>query len=137
MDEKQLERLAGQLGRERAAGVDPEATARAVLRRLRTEPVVEPWWRTAGRWPRRHMLKAAAAAAILLATTFGVLRLSAPGGGSAAYATPAELEELAATELTEVLDSLEFEAPVYELVEVSLYDLSESELSALLEELEG
>jgi hypothetical protein len=137
MDEQQLERLAAELGRERADGIDPEATAQAVLRRLRTEPASEPWWRRAGSWPRRHMLQAAAAAAILLATTFGVLRLAAPGNGLGAYAGPAELEELAATELVEVLDSLEIEAPVYELVEVSLYDLSESELSALLEELEG
>ena len=63
--------------------------------------------------------------------------LVGPGGSGRAHAGPAELQELAATELVEVLDSLEFEAPVYELVEVSLYDLSESELSALLEELEG
>ena len=137
MDEQQLERLAGQLGRERAAAVDPEATAQAVLRRLRTEPATEPWWRRAGQWPRRHVLQVAAAAAILLVASFGVRELVGPGGSGGAHAGPAELQELAATELVEVLDSLEFEAPVYELVEVSLYDLSESELSALLEELEG
>jgi hypothetical protein len=137
MDEQQLERLAADLGRERAEGMDPEATAQAVLRRLRTEPALEPWWRRAGQWPRRHMLQAAAVAAILLATSFGVLQLARNGDGFGAYAAPAELEELATTDLVEVLDSLEIDAPVYELVEVSLYDLSESELSALLEEMEG
>lgn len=137
MDEKQLEQLAQKVGRERAQRVDPEATAQAVLRRLRTEPVGQPWWRRAGQWPLRHRLQAAAAAAILVATTFGVLRLAGDGNGFGAYAGPAELEELVAAELAEVLDSLEIEAPVYELIEVSLYDLSEGELSALLEELEG
>jgi hypothetical protein len=137
MDERQLEQLAGQIGRERAAGVDPEATAQAVLRRLRTEPATEPWWRRAGQWPRRHVVQVAAAAALVLATTVGVLQLAAPGGDRDPYAGPVELRELDDTELAEVLDSLEFEAPVYEMVEASLYDLSESELSALLEELEG
>jgi negative regulator of sigma E activity len=136
MDEQRLEQLAGEIGRERAAGVDPEATAQAVLRRLRTEPAAQPWWRRAGQWPRRRVVQVAAAAVILLVAAFGVRELVGPGG-SGTYAGPAELQELASTELTEVLDSLEFEAPVYELVEVSLYDLSESELSALLEELEG
>jgi hypothetical protein len=136
MDERRLEQLAGEIGRERAAGVDPEATAEAVLRRLRTEVTPEPWWRRAGQWPRRHVVRVAAAAAIVVASTFGLLQLAGSGGGDG-YMGPAELQELASTELAEVLDSLEFEAPVYELVEVSLYDLSESELSALLEELEG
>ena len=47
------------------------------------------------------------------------------------------LGELAADELTEVLDSLEYEVPVYELVPVALGDLNEDELTALLESLEG
>ena len=136
MDERQLERVAQELGRKRAAGVDPEATAQAVLRRLRDEPAVQPWWHRAGEWSRHHVIQVAAAAAILLAGTVGVMQLASPGGASA-FAGPAELEELATTELAEVLDSLALEAPVYELVEVSLYDLSEGELSALLEELEG
>jgi negative regulator of sigma E activity len=136
MDEQRLEQLAGEIGRERAAGVDPEATAQAVLRRLRREPAAEAWWHRAGQWPRRRVVQVAAAAAILLVGTFGLLQLATPGGETA-LSGPAELQELAGAELTEVLDSLELEAPVYELVEVSLYDLSESELSALLEELEG
>lgn len=136
MNQHELERLAKQLGR---AGdrVDPEATARAVLGRLESEPERRPWARVPV-WMRRPLVQLAAAAVLVLATVFGVQQLRGP-------ATPADSEiplvvslgELAAAELTEVLDSLDYEAPVYELVPVALGDLNEDELTALLESLEG
>ena len=136
MNEHELERLAKELGR---AGdrIDPEATARAVLARLESEPEQESAGRTLA-WARRPLVQLAAAAVLVLATVFGVQQLRGP-------ATPADSEipvmvslgELAADELTEVLDSLEYEVPVYELVPVALGDLNADELTALLESLEG
>ena len=136
MNEHELERLAKELGR---AGdrVDPEATARAVLERLASEPERQPAARIPV-WTRRPLARVAAAAVLVLATVLGVQQLRGP-------ATPADSEipvmvslgELAADELTEVLDSLDYEAPVYELVPVAVGDLNADELTALLESLEG
>lgn len=50
---------------------------------------------------------------------------------------PVTIEELAATELTELMDSLEVEAPLSELVPVSLDDLSSRQLETLLQSMEG
>ena len=61
MNEHELERLAKQLGR---AGdrVDPEATARAVVARLESEPEQDPADR-ARVWTHRPLVRVAAAAA--------------------------------------------------------------------------
>ncbi len=137
MDEQQLERVAQELGRRRAEAVDPEATARAVLHRLRTEPLPSPWWRRLASRPRHQVVQFAGAAVIIVVAVLGIRQLAGPGAAQRPLAAPPELQDLATTELAEVLDSLEAEMPVHELVSVSLYDLSESELSALLEDLEG
>jgi len=138
MDERQLERMAAELGRKRAREVDPEATARAVLARLRTEGTRESWWQRVAARPRRALAPVAAAALILLVAVFGLRQLGGPDM-MADGDLPIEvgIEQLAEDELNAVLDSLEYEAPVYELVPVALADLNEDELSALLETLEG
>ena len=136
MSEHELERLAKELGR---AGdrVDPEATARAVLARLESEPEQRPSARVPV-WTRRPLVRVAAAAVLVLATVFGVQQLRGPAtAADSEIPLVVSLGELAAVELTEVLDSLDYEAPVYELVPVALGDLNEDELTALLESLEG
>ncbi len=136
MNEHELERLAKQLGR---AGdrVDPEATARAVLARLASEPARQPAARIPV-WTRRPLVRIAAAAVLVLATMFGVQQLRGPAtAADSEIPVMVSLGELAADELTEVLDSLDYEAPVHELVPVALADLNEDELTALLESLEG
>ena len=136
MNEHELERLAKQLGR---AGdrVDPEETARAVLARLESEPEQEAVT-TAPAWTRRPVVRIAAAAAVVLATVLGVEQLRGPATPDQSDVPVAvSLNELAPDELNAVLDSLDYEAPVYELVPVALADLNEDELTALLESLEG
>jgi hypothetical protein len=138
MDEKQIERLAAELGRKRAGEIDPEATAQGVLARLRAEPAEEASWQRPV-WRRRMpVLQALAAAAIVAAVALGVRQLGGPQA-QAAGEVPVQvsLEQLAEAELSAVLDSLESEAPVYELVPAGLDELSEAELSTLLESLEG
>ncbi len=132
MDDKTLERMASQLGDDAAARIDVEATAEAVLRRLRTEPVRTPWWRQA-----RVLQGAAAAVVILVAGMFAINR----GGDEIdlldADLVPVSLESLSDEELAEVADSLLFEAPVYEQMAIGLEDLDEDQLVELLELMEG
>ncbi len=133
MDERRLEQLAKGLGRKAAQGLDVEGTARSVLHRIRTEPVPVVWWK------RTPVLQAVAAAAVVVITVgilvTGLLVREAPGSLGLPAAT--ELSDLSVEELEEVFDSLAVEAPVYELADAGLYDLTESELEELLQLLEG
>jgi hypothetical protein len=131
MDDRQLEQLAKQLGAKAAANVDAQKTAWAVLARLRSTPVTHPWWHRFG------LVPAAAAAGVILAAGLGIHQWLTPGEALPSLPLPIELNELATNELTEVLDSLEFEAPVAELVPASLADLSENQLRDLLASMEG
>ncbi len=133
MDERQLERLAKRLGERAEAKLDVELTARAVLKRLREEPVRVVWWR------RAPVLQGLAVAAVVVLTA-GILVTShvLDGGRTPAELfAPVELQELSLEELEEVYDSLALEAPVYEMVAVGLHDLNESELEELLRLMEG
>lgn len=128
MDEQRIEQLAPELGRQAASQVDVERTALVVRERLR-QPVRVAWW-------RRPVLQMAAALALVLGA--GALILS--GGGSSGaplLAGPVELRELAAAQLSEVLDSLDVARPVSEFVPAGLGDLDETELRELLELMEG
>ncbi|MFQ5810643.1 MAG: hypothetical protein ACE5JM_13585 [Armatimonadota bacterium] len=130
--EEQLERLAAQLGRDAAADIDPDSTAEAVVTRLKTEPVRVVWWRRAG------TLQTVAAAVIVLAVALGIREVAGPSSSEPQdFFVLMELEELAEAELAEVLDSLEYEAPVSELVPAGLSGLSEAELDELLVSMEG
>lgn len=127
-----LERLAARLGAEAGDRVDAEGTAWAVLARLRREGAHVPWWR------RRFVIPAVATAAAV-ALVVGIVQ---PFGGRSAqekFDIPmaASLDNLAADELSQLLDSLAYEAPVYEFVPAGLPDLSENELEVLLQSMEG
>lgn len=129
MDEDRIEQLAPELGHRAAARVDVEATATAVLERLR-EPVRVVWWRSTA-------FRVAAAVVLVLGTGVLVHDGSSRGDGERVVTAPVELRDLATTELAQVLDSLELARPVHELVPVGLDDLTESELQELLRTMEG
>lgn len=129
--ERELTRLAPQLGAEAAERIDPVRVTDSVLARLRARTSARPGWR------RARLVPIAAAAIVVLAVGLGVRELTQPSDDELAATVPVELQELALVELSEVLDSLHLEAPVAELVAVGLYDLDESELSRLLESMEG
>lgn len=131
-DNGQLEHLARRLGAEAAERVDPEATAQAVLRRLRAAPRPVRWWR------RPKVLQVAAVVAILVTGGVGVNWLLQNGAmDEFAYGAPVELAELGDGDLAAVLDSLAFEAPVSELVSPGLDGLDETQLRTLLAVMEG
>ncbi len=130
-DERELTELARQLGAEAERRVDPPRVAAGVMARLRARPEARPWWRPA------RLIPLAAAAAAVLAVGLGLRELSRSQTDGQAAAVPVELHELAVAELGEVLDSLHVDAPVAELVPVGLYDLDESELTQLLQSMEG
>ncbi len=130
-DDRDVERLAPRLGRQAAARVDAQKTVWAVLARLRREPERRSWWR------RVKLVPLAAAAAVLIASGLAVEAWRNAGNGGIVFPLPSEIEELAAAELTEVLDTLELEVPMAEIMPATLSDLSESELMQLLESMEG
>jgi hypothetical protein len=85
------------------------------------------------------VLQGLAAAAVLIITA-GVLvsgQLNGGPGGTVLLPAPTELASLSEDELEEVYDSLAAEAPLFELADAGLYDLTEGELEELLELLEG
>lgn len=128
--EERLVRLARHLGEREATGVDPQRTAWAVMARLRSRPARQGWW------SRVRLAPLAATASLILAVGFGVRELTR-GGVAEEALVPVELADLATDALQEMLDTLALDTPVSELVPVGLYELSETELTALLEAMEG
>ena len=137
MTDEELERLAQRLGARAAERLDVEATARAVMERLRAEPRgrSRPWIRMQPRWLR-------VAAVLALVIGGGVLMLPVSHHGP--VPTPlttagADLNGLSTDQLHEVLDAVEQPAreDAVSSQDVSLEDLSAVELRALLESLEG
>lgn len=129
-DEERLVGLARHLGEREAAGVDPQRTAWAVMARLRSQ-AARPGW-----WSRVRLVPLAAAASLILAVGLGVRELTR-GGVAEEASVPIEFADLATDALQEMLDSLALDTPVSELVPVGLYELTETELTALLEAMEG
>ena len=132
MNEKDLEKIAANLGRRAADRLDVEGAATAVLARLRSEPVRRPAW-----WAGPALLRLAAAFAITLGGIFAYRQLSRAPATVGQDIPVAALQTLSPDELEEVLDSLSTEAPAYETVAVGLHDLSDQELSELLHRMEG
>lgn len=135
MDDKQLEQLAAQLGDRAAEQLDLERTAKVVVERLRLESEPAVWWR------KPRVVRALAAAALVLLTT-GVLvtmRVASTGsrGAEVAQTELFELESLSFADLEEVFDSLTYEGPVAELSAVGLDNLDENQLRELLTLMEG
>jgi hypothetical protein len=133
MNEKDLERIAGGLGRAAGERIDVERTARAVISRLRTRetPRMAAWWATPG------LLKIAAAVTLTIgAGLFGYQSMNrsvTPASDSVAFG---ELQALSSDELEEVFDSLAVEAPAHQ-VAVGLHDLDDEQLTQLLQRMEG
>ena len=134
MDERELEQIAGRLGREAGERLDVDGVARAVVARLRTadEAVV-----VAVR-PRPLMRWLATAAAVALVAGGSVVTFRAGNPGVASPDVVAtDLYDLTAVELAEVLDSLGAGGPISSHVSVSLDDLDAEQLEALLAMMEG
>lgn len=100
------------------------------MARLRSRPPRQGWW------SRVRLVPLAAAASLILAVGLGVRELTR-GGVAEEALVPVELADLATDALQEMLDTLALDTPVSELVPVGLYELSETELTALLEAMEG
>ncbi len=140
LDDAQLRRVAQQLGTAAAERLDVEATARGVLERLRREARLpaRPWW-LAPAWLRA----AAAAAAVAGLGVAGALVRGAVhrarGGEELAAPAGAELRELSADQLRELLEAVsEPAAPALVATQdVGLDDLAVPQLRDLLQSLEG
>ena len=132
IDENQIEKLAPQLGANRAARVDPEGTALAVVARLRTRRGRERRW-----WVEFRVLRAAAAVILIVGSGLVLTEARKPSTGTTPFAVPVALQQLGNSELNEVLDSLASEAPISEYLSGDLDELSESELQELLAIMEG
>lgn len=127
MTEEKLASIARKLGEEAAARLDVANTARAVIERLRAEERKPHTW-----MPR--VLQAAAVAVLAVGVGLFTLR----GNGAEVFSnTVVELADLEYDQLVEIADSLSFDSPIEETLVVGLYDLSENELSELLQLMEG
>ena len=131
MNERDLEHLAGRLGRRDAQSVDPDRVAGRVVARLDAAERRSPgrgWrWAVVG-----------AAAVLVGAVGFGLRSDKTVEGptGPASAITIATLDALSSEELDEVLDSLSVAAPVSDQL-AGLDDLDAGQLSELLARMEG
>jgi hypothetical protein len=126
--EERLEAVARKLGDRAAASFDAEATAQKVVARLRKSerPVA-----------RVVRLVARVAAVAVIAVAVSVVWQVRSNVVESSYAVPDEIADMTEDELTEVFDSLYFEAPVYEVAGSDIYDMDEDELVQLLEMMES
>jgi hypothetical protein len=134
-----LQEVARRLGARAADRLDVERTAQAVVARLRTEPRADV--RVLG-WIRPAWLRIAALLVIVVGAGVVVRSLwhKQPTATALVAAAGAELNDLSAEQLRQVLEAVGQPGEEYEAVssqDVSLDDLSALELRALLESLEG
>lgn len=139
LHDDKLREVARRLGAGAAERLDVERTAQAVVTRLRTEPRADV--RVLG-WIRPAWLRIAALLVLVLGA--GVVARSLwhkqPRATALVAAAGAELNELSADQLKQVLEAVGEPAGEHETVsplDVSLDDLSAPQLRALLEALEG
>ena len=135
MNDDELEQLAQRLGARAAERLDIEATARAVVERLRAERAARE--RMILRLPRQW-LRIAAALVIVVGGGAVALRIMRTNQTTVA-SVPADLDGLSTDQLKQVLDGVgqpggDVTVPAQD---VSLDDLNTVELRALLESLEG
>lgn len=138
MTDDELEKLAQRLGARAAERLDVEATAQAVVDRLRADRAKgEP----VGIWLPRQWLRIAAALVIVVGGGALALRLTGPHGttGPSVATAGADLDGLSTEQLNQVLRAVEQPSGqnVVSAQDVSLDDLNTVELRALLESLEG
>lgn len=132
MDERRIEQLARQLGDDRGSRVDPDAIAEAVMARLRNHTNRERRWTV-----EFKVLRAAAAIILVVGSGLVLNEVRQQPSDPPSFGVPVALEGLGTSELEQVLDSLDYEAPTSEFVASGLNDLSESELQELLATMEG
>jgi hypothetical protein len=134
VEERDLERLAAQLGRDAHDHIDADRIATRVVARLHEQDR-----RGRPSWRRMSWIALAAAVAGLLIgiTVFSREENPVVTAERVDYPVPLVLEELSTAQLSDVLDSLTFEAPVHEIQAVGFEDLNEPELRELLQMLEG
>ena len=129
LSERDLEQAARQLGASAAARLDVNRASNAVVQRLRATPVT-PWWAAPG------LLRAAAVVVLVLGV--GLFYRAGNGSHETAPTGSLALQTLSETELEQVLDSLVVETPVnLRDAAVDLSDLDESQLTELLQRMEG
>lgn len=132
MNEHELERLARQLGAEAAERLDVEATARAVVERLR-QPAQDTRRVT---WIRPEWLRVAASLALLLGAGIALQQLQTRAA-PATYVME-DLSDLTAAELSQVLRDLDrtLDGDVSDDPAVDLENLTPAQLHALLRDFE-
>lgn len=135
-DDATLYDAARRLGVTAAERLDVEATARAVLERLRSEPEAARW-----SWMQPAWLRIAAAVVVLLGGALAVrtvIRGDATGHDVAHFVTD-DLRDLSAEQLAEVLSTLDQTLDVGGTTppEAGLEDLDAQQLRAMLRSLEG
>lgn len=128
-----LHELAGRIGARAAERLDVEATAQAVVARLRAEPVRRHWWIQPA-WLR-------VAAAVVLLVGAGLLTRSvvrAPHGGPGHYVAE-DLTDLSADELQQLLGSLDqtLDLNVPQVPDAGLEEMDAQQLQTVLRSLEG
>jgi len=137
VNERDLERMAARLGVAAAERLDVDATAEAVLQRLRADR------RLPLRFIRRWRPIVAIAATLTVAALGGGLIYRASTGSApvpmVAVDAPAvpSIDALSTAQLDQVLDSLDIEAPAHEHLAASIEDLDASQLEDLLQRMEG
>jgi hypothetical protein len=134
VNEHELERMARGLAERAAERLDVEATARAVVARLRETPAAPETRRV--RWMRPEWLRIAAVFALLLGAGVTLQQLTGPRP-VVAY-TLADLHDLTAAELTQMLEGLD-DALTTErgaADELDLDALTPAQLQSLLRSLE-
>ena len=135
LQDAKLQEAAQRLGARAAERVDVEATARAVLERLKIEPRV-----SARRWTRPVWLRVAAALVLLLGGAVLARNALQPPAELVAIPSGADLNGLSPAELQELLAGLDqtLNAAASQTDSLDhLNDLTEEQLRAVLESLEG
>ena len=132
MNEHEMERLAQQLGKRAAERLDIEATARAVLERLREQPARRIGW-TPPEW-----LRIAAVVILLLGVGVVLQQTGTSRAQEVASYEIADLRELTTAELEQVLATLDQTLTVdaTDLGDVNLDELTPAQLQSLLQALE-
>jgi len=131
-----LRALAGKLGGRAAGRLDVEATAQAVIERLRNEPEAARWT-----WMQPAWLRVAAAVVVLVGGALAV-RQAIPRAGTGhrpAHFVTDDLRDLSAAQLREVLSTLDqtLDLGRTTVPEAELENLDAQQLRAVLRSLEG
>jgi hypothetical protein len=132
MDDRELERIAERLGSRAAAALNVDLVAQRVVARLRAEP---PARRSIS--PARWLALAAGIVMLIAGSVFTIRNATHVPLPPLPVAVAPALDQLSEPELTEVLDSLTWEAPASAQLVTTLDDLDATQLRELLALMEG